>query len=239
MAKLIAVIFLLMALTGQAQQFTIRRLELHDQQLIVHYDMIDTVVNRSYTLSVYSSYDNFLNPLQKIVGDIGMEVKPGMGRSFVWDAKSELGANFTGSVRLEIRGKLYIPFVHFGGFEEYKVLKRGKRYQLTWSGGTEQNVLNFDLYNGYQKVTTFANIANVGHHKLTLPIDTKPGKNYRLRISDTKNKDEVVYTGTFAVKRKVPLLAKILPILALGYGVTQLGGGNTGKKDIPDPIEPK
>lgn len=222
-----------------AQQFTVKRVELANQQVIVHYDLTDDVTGRSYTLNVYGSHDNYLNPLQKITGDAGLEVKPGLNKKIIWDPKAELGENFSGSVALEVRGRLYIPFVRFTGFEEYRVLKRSKPYQLTWSGGTQQNILNFDLYKGEKKVATFANIANVGNYKLTLPTDTKPGKNYRFKITDTKNKDEVVYTGLFAVKRKTPLLLKVLPLLAVGYIAATLGGGGEGTSDIPDPIEPQ
>jgi hypothetical protein len=215
-----------------AQQFTIKRVELANQQVIVHYDLIDDVTGRSYTLNVYGSHDNYLNPLQKITGDVGLEVKPGLNKKFIWDPRTELGESYQGSVALEVRGRLYIPFVRFTGFEDYRVLKRGKPYQLTWSGGTQQNILNFDLYKGDKKVSTFTNIANVGNYKLTLPTDTKPGKDYRFKISDTKNKDEVVYTGSFAVKRKTPLLLKVLPVLALGYLAATLGGGSDTTKEI-------
>jgi hypothetical protein len=232
--------FLLFAVVhfSSAQTFTIRRVELADQKVIVHYDLTDEVSGRSYTLSVFGSHDNYLNPLQKLTGDVGLEIKPGLNRKITWDAKSELGEDFTGAVALEVRGKLYIPFVRFSGFEDYKTLKRGKPYQLTWSGGTQQNILNFDVYKGEKKVATFANIANVGNYKMTLPKDAKPGKDYRLKISDTKNKDEVVYTGNFAVKRKTPLLLKILPVIGLAYVATLIGDVD-GKEDIPDPIEPQ
>lgn len=235
-----AIIFLLFCVrVVGAQQFTIKRVELAEQKVIVHYDLSDTVKGRTYSISIYRSNDNFLNPLQHASGDVGLEVQPGNNKKFSWDAKAELGENFSGSVSLEVRGKLYIPFVRFGGFDEYKAIKRLKPYEITWSGGTPQNILNFDLYRGEKKVMTFPNIANVGHYKLTLPKDVKPGKNYRLRISDTKNKDEVVYTGAFIVKRKTPLLLKILPVLALGYVATLLGGGgDNGPGNIPDPPEP-
>jgi len=221
-----------------AQQFTIKRIELADQKVIIHYDLADTVRSRAYSISVYRSNDNFLNPLQFASGDVGLEVKPGNNKKISWDAKSELGESFNGSVALEIRGKLYIPFVRFGGFDEYKAIKRLKPYDITWSGGTSQNILNFDLYKGDKKVLTIPNIANVGHYKLTLPKDVKPGKDYRFRISDTKNKDEVVYTGMFIVKRKTPLLVKILPVVAVGAGVVLLGGGGDGPGNIPDPPDP-
>lgn len=221
-----------------AQHFNIKRVELAEQKVVVHYDLTDTVKGRTYSISVYRSNDNYLNPLQQVTGDIGREVKPGINKKLSWDAQTELGADFNGSVSLEIRGKLYIPFVRFDGFNEYKVIKRLKPYQVTWSGGTSQNILNFDLYKGDKKVLTIPNIANVGNYKLTLPKDVKPGKDYRFRISDTKNKDEVVETGNFIVKRKTPLLLKILPIVAIGTGVALLSGGDDGPGNIPDPVKP-
>jgi len=228
---------------AQAQKFDIKRVELANQQVVIHYDLADSIAGRTYTLNVYASTDNYINPLQKLTGDIGMEVKPGYNKKIIWDAKSELGTEYTGSVALEIRGRLYIPFVYFSSFDEYKSFKRGKPYQLTWSGGTSRNILNFDLYKKDKKVATFANIANVGYYKLTLPKDTKPGKGYSFRVSDTKNKNEVVYTGAFKVKRKTPLLVKLIPLAAAGYLAAMLAqqGGETepdGPADIIDPITP-
>jgi DNA-binding CsgD family transcriptional regulator len=222
---------------SRAQLFTIKRIELLDQKVVLHYDLTDSVRGRSFTIAAYRSNDNFLNPLQHATGDIGLEVQPGNNKKIMWDAKTELGENFSGGISLEIRGKVYIPFVRFAGFDEYKSIKRLRPYDITWNGGTSQNVLNFDLLKGERKIMTFPNIANVGHYKLTLPRNIKPGKDYRFRVSDTKNKDEVVYTGKFIVKRKIPLLVKIVPVLALGYGATFLGGGDPWF--IPDPVDPK
>ncbi len=227
----------------QAQQFDIKRVELANQQVIIHYDLNDTIPGRSYTLNVYSSTDNYLNPLQQLKGDIGMEVKPGYDKKISWDAKAELGDDFNGSVALEIRGRIYVPFVYFSSFNDYKSFKRGKPYEITWSGGTSRNILNFDLYRKEKKVATFANVANVGYYKMVLPKDTKPGKGYTFRVSDTKNKNEVVYTSAFKVKRKSPLLLKIIPLAVLGYlAYTFIGGsddpGPAGPTNIVDPITP-
>jgi hypothetical protein len=102
------------------------------------------------------------------------------------------------------------------GFNDFKKFKRGKPYEIHWNGGRPQNVLNFELYNGEQKVHTFSGIANGGKYNLIFPMDTRPGNNYRFKISDSKNKDEVVNTGKFSITRKVPLLVKAIPVIALG-----------------------
>ncbi|HEY5823498.1 MAG TPA: GPI anchored serine-threonine rich family protein [Cyclobacteriaceae bacterium] len=223
----------------KAQEFIITRFELAGDKLLVYYDLIDTVKNRHYTVRVYSSKDNFLNPVQKLSGDAGLEVAPGKNKKITWNAKEELGAEFAGRIAIEIRGRLYVPFVRFGSFEDYKVMKRGVPFTITWTGGTRQNVLNFDLYNkSNTKVWTQAGVGNTGNYEITIPTNVKPGKGYRFRISDSKNKDDIVYTGEFAVKRRVPLLVKIIPVVALaGVGYVIFSGKDdpAGTEDIVNP----
>ncbi|MEJ0058048.1 MAG: hypothetical protein WDN75_21785 [Bacteroidota bacterium] len=117
-------------------------MEITAESIILHYDLIDTIKARTYTINVYSSKDNYLAPLQKIKGDAGLEVRPGQNRKITWNSKEELGPAFKGDVELEIRGRVYIPFVKFEGFQDQQVIKRGKAKTITWSGGTRQNILN-------------------------------------------------------------------------------------------------
>jgi hypothetical protein len=224
-------------LTLHAQEFSMKTVELAGEKLILHYDLSDSVKNRFYTITLYSSKDNFLNPLEKVTGDIGIEVKPGANNKIIWSAKDELGASFQGGVSLEIRGKVYIPFVRLTGFEDYKSVKRGKPIVVTWSGGTRQNILNFELYKGDEKIWVQPSVANTGNYELKIPTNVKPGHGYRFRISDSKNKDEVVFTTPFTIKRKVPLGLKVLPVAAVGT-VIYLLLGKSADNAIPDPLTP-
>lgn len=219
------------------QEFSVKRIESSQGKITIYYDLLDTL-GRGYSINVYASRDNFIAPLEKISGDAGLEIKPGKNKKIVWDAPAELGPKFDGRMSLEVRGRVYIPFVRFEKFEEYKTIKRGKPYDITWTGGNAQNILNFDLYKGDKKITTIPNVANVGRHKITLPTSVKPGKDYRFKISDSKNKDEVVYTGNFAVKRKVPLLLKVLPVVLVGSAISWLVTTNNESERIPDPVNP-
>lgn len=220
-----------------SQDFKVNRVELAAGKVNIYYDLIDTTA-RGYTINVYASRDNFIAPLQKVTGDAGLEVKAGKAKKIVWDAPAELGPDFDGKVAVEVRGRVYIPFVRFERFEEYKAIKRGKPYNISWTGGTPQNILNFELYKGEKKVSTFTDIANTGKYKLTLPTSVKPGNNYKFKITDSKNKDEIVYTSNFTVKRKVPLLLKVIPVLGLGVLAATLGGASKGAKEIIDPVNP-
>jgi hypothetical protein len=226
------------AYTLYAQQFVIKRVELLEGRVILHYDLADSIKARSYTINAYSSLDNFVTPLQKVTGDIGVEVKPGFNKKVVWDAPAELGTMFSGKVSVEIRGRLFIPFIKLDRFEDYKTFKRGKPYTIAWTGGRSSTIMNWDLYKGDEKITTFPNIANSGHVDLTIPASVKPGL-YTLKISDTKNKDEEVNTTVFRVKRKVPLLLKVIPVLGIGAAVASMsGGGESDSKEIVLPPNP-
>ena|SRR5882762_596961 len=215
-----------MAFSGvvQAQDIIIKRVELENEKVYLFYNLIDSTRGRNYTVNLYSSRDNFINPLQKLQGDVGLEVVPGNDRKIEVNVKEEFGAAFEGKLAFELRAKVYIPFIRLDGFNDYKKFKRGKPYELHWSGGRPQNVLNFELYRGENKITAFTNIANAGKYNLVFPPDTKPGSNYRFRISDSKNRDEIVNTGAFTIARKFPLLLKALPVIAVGgalYFVTK------------------
>jgi hypothetical protein len=199
-----------------AQDLQIKFTEFKDNKVVLHYDLRDSVMGRFYTIRLYSSKDNYLNPLEKVAGDVGLEVRPGIDRKIAWDARKELGVLFDGRVSLEIRGRMFIPFINTESINLYKVFKRKRKYNITWSGGTSQNILNFDLYNGDEKILSYPNLANVGTYILEFPTYVRTGKNYRFRISDTKNKEDVVYTQPFRIKRKIPLLVKVVPMVVAG-----------------------
>jgi hypothetical protein len=195
-----------------AQTIELKYAELLNNKVVLHYDLLDSLEGRFFIVRLYVSKDNYLNSLQQVTGDVGIEVRPGKNKIIAWDAREELGELFDGSVALEIRGRVFVPFINVEQINHYKIFKRSRKYTLTWSGGTPQNILNFDLFNKDQKVLTFPNIANVGHHQFEFPVHLKPGKRYRFRVSDTRNRDDVVYSQSFQLKRKVPLLFKVIPV---------------------------
>jgi len=207
--------FFLTSKNTSAQTIEIKYVEFAANQVVLHYDLVDSVADRFFTIRLYSSKDNFLNPLEKITGDVGFEIGPGPNKKIVWNAKEEFGDQFDGKISLLLRGRIFVPFIKLDQINQYKVFKRLRKYDLTWGGGTPQNILNFDLYNGDQKIMTFPNLANVGHHQFRFPAHVKPGKNYRFKVSDTKNKEGVVFTKSFQIKRKVPLLIMAVPIAAI------------------------
>jgi hypothetical protein len=225
-----------------AQNISIKRVELAGDKFIVHYDLDDSNPNNEYKLDLYSSKDNFTAPLIKVKGDVGAEVKPGLDRKIEWSIREEFGA-YKGIISLEIRGKVYVPFVKLQNFNADGSYKRGKSFSLAWKPGNS-NPINVELYKGGQRIGGDMNQPNNGGHTFYIPAQAKPGSDYRLKFTDTKNPSDVLYTENFKVKPKVPLLVKVLPLVVIG-GVAAIlaggggggddGGGNNGAADLPVP----
>lgn len=239
MKKVYALALSLFAVQAVAQQVIIRKVELAGEKIIVHYDLEDNTPNREYELKLYSSKDNFASPLTKVAGDIGQEVKPGTGKKVEWNVLQEFGG-YKGKIALEIKGRVFSPFVKLQGFDASRTYKRGKSYNLAWKPGNA-NPLNIELFNGGERLTGDMNQPNNGSFTLFIPPHSSKGNNYRIRFSDARNPEEVIYTGYFKVAHKVPVVLKVLlPVAVVGAVFIFLPeGGNTpekpGEGDITDP----
>lgn len=229
-------LLMLLAFSAQAQRCDITAVELNGDKVNIYYNLIDNNPTNTYTISVYSSRDNFISPLAKVTGDLGLEVHPGINKKVTWDALDELGPTFDGKVSLEIRGRVYIPFIKLEPLQKH--LKRGKPTRVTWSGGSSQAILNFELYRGDDKIEAYPAVPNVKEYEFTLSTSVKPGDGYYFRISDSKNKDDVVLSPSFGVGRKVPLAFKAAGLAVVGGAVVLLGGGGSKNNDIPSPLLP-
>lgn len=208
-------IAVLVASTAFAQSVAIKKVELAGELIIVHYDLEDSNPNNEYLINLYSSKDNYFAALTKVSGDVGMEVKPGTDKKIMWKIRDEYGG-YKGKIALEIRGKVYIPFVKLTGFDAKKKYKKGNTYTLNWKPGAS-NPINIELYKGGERVSSELNQPNNGSHTLFFPKHLKNGKDYRLKITDTRNTDEILYSDYFSVVPKIPMIAKV------GAGVVVVG----------------
>lgn len=64
--KIAFFLFLVLATSALAQVFTITKTERQGDNLILYYGLLDSINNRAYTINVYSSSDNYINPLSKV-----------------------------------------------------------------------------------------------------------------------------------------------------------------------------
>jgi hypothetical protein len=243
--KLVLAMLIVLPLAGWAQTVAIKKIELAGENIIVFYDLEDSNPNNEFQINLYASKDQFSAPLIKVKGDVGPDVKPGLARRIEWNINQEY-QGFKGKISLEIRGKVFVPFVKLRDFDTNKAYKRGKSYDVNWRPGNT-NAVHIELYKGSQRMGGELNHPNNG--KFTLSINSKvpKGKDYRLKITDSKHPDDIVYSDYFRVSPKVPLLVKLVPTVAVAAGlavvISNLGGGGTtppgnNATDIEDPAFP-
>lgn len=208
-----------------AQGVSIRKIDISGSKIIVFYSLQDPNPGNEYQLRLYSSVDNFMSPLAKVTGNVGDEVKPGNDLKMEWNIVDEFGP-YKGRLSVEIRGKVFVPFVKLQGFDVNKKYKRGKPIDIAWKAGAT-NMINIELFKGSQRVAGESNLQNNGTHTVYVPSSAKPGNDYRLKITDTRTSD-VVYSPVFVVTPAIPLLLKVLPVVAIGGAAAALGGGGGG-----------
>jgi hypothetical protein len=222
------------------QSVNIKKIDLAGQKVIITYDLEDSNPGNEYLLNLYTSKDNFSAAMTHVTGDIGQEVKPGTDKRVEWNLVEDLGA-YKGRLSFEVRGKMFVPFVKLQNFDAAKSYKRGNTYDIGWKAGST-NAIHIELYKGSQRITGELNHPNNGAFSMTFPGSAKPGKDYRIKITDSKNAEDVVYTGYFKVAPKVPLLLKIIPAIAIVGAVAVLAGGSKsnspsgGGDSAPTPI---
>jgi hypothetical protein len=226
MRKQLVVVLLLAATAAHAQRASIKRVELAGEKIIVHYDLEDSNPANEYQINLYASQSNFATALSKVKGDVGNEIKPGSDKKIEWNIREELGP-FKGKLSLEIRGRMFVPVAKINNISEGDKFKSGKSHSLTWKAGNS-NPVTIELLKGDQTISTQPNQPNSGSYSIFIPPHTVVGKDYSVRITDTKDNDNVVTSQPFAVTRKVPLLLKVVPIVAVAGVIAVLAGGGGG-----------
>jgi hypothetical protein len=228
---------LLISTLALAQKVSVKRVEIAGDKIIVHYDLEDSNPNNEYQIALYSSQSNFGTALTKVKGDVGNEVKPGTDRKIEWSIREELGP-YKGRISLEVRGKQFVTVAKFTNITSATKMKRGKSHTITWKPGSV-NPINIEFLNGGQQISVQLNQPNSGTYTLFIPKSQSKGKGYIVRITDTKNTQDIATSLPFAVTPKIPLLLKALPILALGgvAAAVLAGGGGGGETPANNDIE--
>ena len=210
------------------------------EKMVITYDLRFTDANQKFKIVLYSSQDNYSQPLMLVTGDTGENVLPGKVKRVVWDAKSVLPTYFDGDIRIKIKAsKMAAPKLIFDPLT-LKTYKRGRTISIKWTGGYATDMVIIELY----KEKTFNLLVadkmnNTAAYEWKMPKSVK-GRNYTLRITNAARPDEQAESQAFRVKPSVPFLVKILPILAAGGIIALSSGDSPGPHDtpLPGPVNP-
>lgn len=119
--------------------------------------------------------------------------------------------------------------------------KRGSTLEMTWSGGVPTDKLNVELLRDtvvQQKIAE--NLINTQKFSWSIPMNIKPGDNYVVRVTKADSNEVISMTQPFIIKRKVPLLLKVIPIAAVGavFVIVATRSDSSTSDDLPTPIKP-
>lgn len=218
-----------------AQTLTIDFIELKDRTIIIHYDLDDGAnSNRQFLVQLFSSQDNFSSPLTRVTGDFGPDISAGFDKKIVWEITEELGP-FKGNLSFEIRARVYVPFVKLNkSTYEGKKFKRGKNYPINWQSGNLNGQLNIELFNSAgERIWGESNVANIGKFDWYIPNNIKKGNTYRLKFTNTRDRNDVTYSQVFSIRPRIPLIVKIAGITAASAAAILVltGSENTGTEE--------
>lgn len=234
---------LLLAATSMgsyAQNIDIDFIEFTGRNVVVHYTLDDgSNSNRQFLVQLYSSQDNFATPLTRVTGDVGSEVSSGVDKKITWDITKELGG-FKGPISLEVRGRVYVPFVKIREITDGQIYKRGKSYPINWTSGNLSGQVNIELFNEEgERLWGENNVANVGKFDWYIPTHVKKASNYRLKFTNVRDRNEVVFSPMFTIKPKIPFIVKAGALFvvagAAGVVVNILGKDTQAEKPYSSP----
>jgi len=230
--KNLGFLLLMAPLAVLAQKVENIKAAVEGEKIIITYDIIEALTGDRYDVQIYASHNNFSAPLQRVRGDVGNKLLPGTTKRIEWDAKAEL-RNFKGELTFEIRADVVGILILK---EPVTNIKRGKSLSLAWRGGAKNQDVKVELLKAGTVQSTLATVGNNGSYQWMVPKKQKTGKDYQLRLASGK---EVVTSETFSIKSKIPLVVKLLPLVAVGAVIGLSGGSGSGSSSSAKlPIPP-
>lgn len=230
---IIGVFFLWTASYVKAQNIQNFAFKIEGTKIRATYDLSGEKAER-YTITLFSSANDFTTPLKYVTGDVGEDVIPGTGKTILWDARREF-AEFKGSINLKIKYKLK-PFQTFTEILEGSKFKRGKPQTIKWLDGPKALTTELDLYQGNDFVEKITINKSGIDWTWDLNKKTKTGEAYKFK---TTINGKAAFSPEFKITRKVPIVIIIIPIVAVGVVAGILISGTSKEDEIIElPIEP-
>jgi hypothetical protein len=236
--------FLLLSIDGAAQQIENVRADFDGEKVIIVYDLITEQDDDRFSVLMFSSHDNFQNPLSLLVGDAGQVVQPGAARRITWDAKSSLPTDFDDDITFKIRASLTVTLHHPTRLEvkplDFAAYKRGGKLNMEWNGGKESEPISIELLRGNSVIQQLAEVENKHMFSWSIPGKLKPGKEYTIRISKGVTSNIQSISQPFEIRPRVSLWVKLIPVAIVGGVVAILSGSGSKEEDpdLPGPLTP-
>lgn len=212
---------------------------LEGEKVSITYDLNYDDPTQPFKVALYSSHDNYTQPLSFLSGDYGDHVVPGKARRVVWDVKNALPPNFDSEINIKIRITKTEPEVAKISVRplDRSIYKKGSTIEMHWSGGRPGEKLTIELLkNNVVRNKIAENVSNTHRYSWIMPKKSKAGKGYSLRVTHASKPTEFTDSQVFAIRPAFPLLAKTLPVI--GAAAIFLWPKPPPDDVLPGPIRP-
>ena len=223
--------------SAHAQSFANIVAEAHGDQVTITYDIKDAAPDQKLNVSVYEVYNENLRLLKVVTGAVGL-VTPGVGKKIIWDARTELQSAFSESrsIEFELRAEVYNPIAISDIASSYK---RGRVVNLSWTGGVPDEDVTIQL-KGPLGVAVLKTGQLNAEKKYSYEIPRSARKSSDNKFLIIGKNSGSAESNAFAIKRRTPLMLKVLPFLAAGaVGAVLLMEPEVQDEDLPPPPDPE
>jgi len=217
-----------------AQEFRNIRTRVDDEKIIIIYDLESLEIYSKVMVRIFSSHNNFTDPLENVTGDVGL-VTPGPNRRITWNAGTLTKS--IDSLTFDLKGEI-IYILKINSPSTNGILKRGTSITIRWQGGNPSQNLNISLISPKNKITQLASTPNTGKYAWDIPKNIKTGAGYYLKLTEEGESAEDTYIEQrVIIKRKFPLAFYGIPILGAAVYLLIKSGGSDDEK-LPDAPKP-
>lgn len=202
-ASLVFILFLFI-LPCRAQEVSYVQAVVTGDFVSIYYTLESHIPGQVFEIDVFSSHNDFQEPLKHVRGEVGPDILPGKMKKIEWGVKNEL-EQYSGEVTFEVRAKVMHFPVTILFPQSLTHMQRGHTYKLTWEGGLPDENLLLTLQREGNQPIPIAVVANNGSYEWKVPKNLPEATNYYLEISGWGDKSKYKSkSGLFAVKRRVP-----------------------------------
>ena len=200
---------------ANGQQIENIQVDLQEDSIIINYVLDGQAGDQEeYQVEVYSSHNDFSEPLKLVSGDVGRNISPGLNKQIIWQAREEID-DFQGKLSFRLRGLKTTPFVEFH-LQPNTIFVVGRVHQIDWEGGNSNETLILSLYKGEKLISDVGELPNTGSYSWRPPKDLKPDRDYHFELSNLSEKSK---SELFRIGKKIPWGVRLIPLV----GVVLLG----------------
>jgi|GEM_PF-2647561 hypothetical protein len=227
-------LLILMQVWAFAQRVEDISFAMDGEKVKIFYTLVGDFPDQTFEVKIYTSVDKFAKPLEELSGDANRKnIKPGK-KEVTWDAKKEYKL-FEGDISFKIVATVVSNYVVSSPIRG-EVFKRGKKVEINWEGFRPETPVNITVFygNGNSREIASYYIGNSYSWK----VRGKPGRGAYIKVTDAGNKNAFAKSGSFTIKRKVPMFVQVGVAAVVASGVLYIFLKPEEQTPLPLPPDP-